>query len=285
MPGWNSRQMPHPLLAPWSYDYHEESRFTATVPAAVLTGNGIINLHIQYDLCSPMLADLIDQGKARYVALLACAHTFTRESYPTEYPEQHLALKAGDYADTLVFTPHICAVADLKGFASQEHSPEYRDVRPQGFDIPLAAILAIGDTTAISLEANKNPYSVIDLVSDESTRAGRFDIRLDQDRIKIHLSPADQASMEIYRSRGAYSPELVSLFSGVYLHAVTEAIRALPAHSTKKWQESIRRSLQNHGINEKDEPLKQDAWRHAQTIMGNPLGHLLTVFAKHDDED
>ena len=135
MPAWNSRQMPHPLLAPWSDDYDEESRFAATVPGAVLTGSGSINLHIQYDLCSPTLADLIDQGKAQYVALLACAHTFARESYATEYPEQHLSLKATDYADTLLFTPHICAVADVEGFTSPEHSPEYAAVRPNGFDI------------------------------------------------------------------------------------------------------------------------------------------------------
>jgi hypothetical protein len=205
MPAWNTRQMPHPLLAPWSDDYDEDSNFAASVPAAVLTGNGNINLHIQYDLCSPTLVDLIERGQAQYVALLACAHTFTRESYSTEYPEQHLVLNATDYADTLLFTPHICAVAGIERFTSPEHSPEYAAVRPQGFDIPPATILAIGDTTAITLELNGNPYSVIDLVSDQNTGVGRFDLALDEDRIKIHLSPADQTVMDAYRSRGAYS--------------------------------------------------------------------------------
>ena len=108
---------------------------------------------------------------------------------------------------------------------------------------------------------------------------------MDQDRIKIHLSPRDQVAIDIYRSKGAHSPELVSLFSGVYLHAVTEAIRALPEHATTKWHNAMRRSLEQHGITDGDELLRQHAWRHAQTIMGNPLGHLLTVFAKRDDED
>ena len=91
--------------------------------------------------------------------------------------------------------------------------------------------------------------------------------------------------MDAYRSRGAYSAELVSLVSGVYLHAVTEAIRALPEQSTKKWHKTIRWALHKHGIQDEDERLKHQAWRHAQTIMGNPLGNLLTVFTKRDDED
>lgn len=285
MPAWNSRQMPHPLLSTWSEDYEDESRFAATVPGAVLSGNGSINLHIQYDLCSPTLADLIDRGKAQYVALLACAHTFARESYATGYPEQHVSLTAADYADTLLLTPHICAVTHVEGFISPEHSPEYVTVRPNGFDISPATVLAIGETTAIMLEAHSSPNSVIDLVADESTGAGRFDIGLDQDRIKIHLSPRDQVAMDVYRRKGAHSPELVSLISGVYLHAVTEAIRALPEQSDRNWHKAIRRSLEKHGITDNNELLKQHAWRHAQTIMGNPLGHLLTVFAKRDDED
>ena len=285
MPAWNSRQMPHPLLAPWSDDYDKDVNFAASVPTAVLTGNGSINLHVQYDLCSPTLVDLIERGQAQYVALLACAHTFARESYSTEYPEQHLVLNATDYADTLLFTPHVCATASIERFTSPEHSPEYAAVRPEGFDIPPATILAIGDTTVITLESNGNPYSVIDLVSDQNTAVGRFDLALDEDRIRIHLSPADQVAMDAYRNRGAYSTELVSLVSGVYLHAVTEAIRALPEQSTKKWHKTIRWALDKHGIRDEDERLKQEAWRHAQTIMGNPLGNLLAVFTKRDDED
>ena len=285
MPAWNSRQMPHPLLAPWSDDYDEGSRFAATVPSAVLTSNVNVNLHIQYELTSPTLVDLIDRGKAQFVALVACAHTFTRESHPTEYPEQHLVLNASDYADTLLFTPHVCAAADIASFKSLEHSPEYASVRPQGFQISPATILAIGDTTAIALESSGNPYSIIDLVADQSTSVGRFDLALGEDRIKIHLSPTDRDAIDVYRSRGEHSAELVSLVASVYLHAVTEAIRTLPEKPTKQWHKTIRWALAKHGIQNSDEELKREAWRHAQTITGNPLGNLLTVFAKRDDED
>ena len=285
MPAWNSRQMPYPLLAPWSDDYDEGSRFAATVPSAVLTSNGSVNLHIQYELFSPTLADLIDRGKAQFVALVACAHTFTRESHPTGYPEQHLVLNASDYADTLLLTPHVCAAADIAGFKSLEHSAEYASVRPQGFQISPATILAIGDTTAVALESSGNPYSIIDLVADQSTSVGRFDLALGEDRIKIHLSPTDRDAIDVYRSRGEHSAELVSLVASVYLHAVTEAIRTLPEKPTKQWHKTIRWALAKHGIQNSDEELKREAWRHAQTITGNPLGNLLTVFAKRDDED
>ena len=285
MPAWNSRQMPHPLLAPWSDDYGNGSIFSATVPSAVLTSNAHVNLHIQYELISPTLVDLIDRGKARFVALVACAQTFTRESYPTGYSEQHLVLNASHYADTILFTPHVCAAANIESFISQEHSPEYATVRPQGFRISPATILAIGDTTAISLESSGNPYSIIDLVADQSTAVGTFALALGEDRIKIHVSPTDRDAIDVYRSRGEHSAELISLVASVYLHAVTEAIRTLPEKPTKQWHRTIRWALAKHGIQNPDEELKREAWRHAQTITGNPLGNLLTVFAKREEED
>ena len=285
MPGWNSRQMPHPLLAPWTDDYDEDSGFAAAVPDAVLTASGTINIHIQYHLASPTLADLIDQSKATYAALIACAHTFTRQAFPTTYQEQHLALPASDYVDTLLITPHVCSTTTIDNFRSPEHSREYAIIRPTGFRISPATILAIGDTTAITLETNGNPYSVIDLVADDRTSAGKFEVTLDQDRIKIHLSPKDQMAIDRYRSKGAYSPEFVSLFSGVYLHSVTEAIRNLPEQPSKKWHKTIRWSLQKHGIDDSGEQMKEDALKHAQTIMGNPIGQLLNVFSKREDEE
>lgn len=285
MPGWNTRQMPHPLLAPWTDDYDEDSEFGATVPAAVLTASGTINIHIQYHLASPTLADLIDQGKATYTVLIACAHTFTRETFATGYPEQHLALPASNYADTLLITPHVCAEKQIADFISPEHSLEYKQIRPQGFVIAPATILAIGETTGVQLQSNGNPYSVIDLVGDEHTATGKFTVSLDEDRIKIHLSPKDRIAIDSYRNKGAYSPEFVSMFSGIYLHAVTEAIRNLPERPTKTWQRTIQGSLQKHGIDDDDGLMRNDALAHAQTIMGNPIGHLLTVFSKREDED
>ena len=84
MSGWNLRQMPHPLLAPWSDDYKESMSFQANVPEAVLTNNGHIDLHIQYRVTSNFLTDLIGKGKAKYTCLLTCPNTLTRETHTTE---------------------------------------------------------------------------------------------------------------------------------------------------------------------------------------------------------
>ena len=285
MSGWNLRQMPHPLLAPWSDDYKENVSFQANVPEAVLTNNGHIDLHIQYRVTSNFITDLIGKGKAKYTCLLTCPNTLTRETHTTSYPDQHLTLPAGNFAQNLFLTPHICATESIDKFTSPEHSDEYLMVRPDGFSIASASILAIGHATVISLQESTSPYSVIDLVADEGITPGTFDLDLEQDRLKIHVSPVDKSIIDSRRQLGGYSREFISLASGLYLHAIAEAIRQLDEHKCTEWHDTICWALERHSIQSNSVDLKRHAIRYAQTLMGNPIGRLLTTFSRSDEED
>ena len=90
MTTWNDRLLPHPLLAPWTDDYSEAS-FTAQVPHAVINNGKQINLTIKYHLTSQSLQELISEGKAQFVSLIACAKTFSRNSYPCAHEDDRVA--------------------------------------------------------------------------------------------------------------------------------------------------------------------------------------------------
>ena len=164
MPTWNSRHLPYPLLAPWTDDYGD-ALFSGNVPHVMLNNGKEISLTIKYHLTSQYLKDLIADGTARYISLIACIRTFIRvTTSPSDQEEDVHILDAGDYAQELTFTPYVVTTCPVEGFTSNEHAEEIRYISSDGFSIPASSILAIGEQTRIILEEGGSPHSVIDLV-------------------------------------------------------------------------------------------------------------------------
>ena len=285
MPVWNDRQLPHPLLAPWTDDYGDRT-FTAVVPHAVEGNGDRINFTIKYHLTSRYLRDLIGSGSAEYVALVTCTGTSRRRALSTKTGDEDVhVLEASEYASELWVSPYVVASRDLEKFTCDELASEFREFRPGGFDVPRASILAVGADTRINLDDSGSPESVIDLVGDRKVADGLFEVDLDEPRIKIHVSPKDKRSIEALRGRGSASTERASLFPSVYLHAVTEALRKLSESPIESnWVRSITRALEKENIRVDDELLKDQALLYAQKIMNRPIGTLLKAFENTEEE-
>ena len=63
-----------------------------------------------------------------------------------------LLIDAGDYEAEILLTPYVVSYGPLEEFRSPEHASEWRDYKPEGFRVPAAGILAVGNTTRIILE-------------------------------------------------------------------------------------------------------------------------------------
>ena len=285
MSRWNDRQLPHPLLAPWTDDYGD-LQFTATVPHAV-EGNGKrINFTIKYHLTSHALRDLISRGDANYLSIVTCPSTSQRAALSTTDGDENVhVLDAEGYCDELLLSPYIAAAHSLDGFTSDELADEFNEFKPNGFNIPQGAILAVGEDTRITLDDSGSPESVIDLVSDPNVEDGLCKVDLEEPRIKIHVSPADKPRIEAMRKHGINSTENASLFPSIYLHAVTEALRNLNNYSEdSSWVKSIRATLSTQNIGADDEILKDDAFYYSQILMNNPIGTFLKAFGNQEEE-
>ena len=283
MTTWNDRLLPHPLLAPWTDDY-DDAIFTAQVPHAVLNNGRQINLTVKYHLTSELLRQLVTEGKAQYVGVIACDKTFSRNSFPSNQEDELYILDASQFADELKLTPYVVATQPIEGFISAEHNLEVREIKPEGFTISAGSILAVGDSTNVPLEEGGSPYSIIDLVSNPKVEIGDFIVDLKDNRIKIHMAPECKQQAEAMRQHGRLSLEVATLFPGVYLHAITEALRNLEGHQEYHWAQAIWRALDYHNISQDDEELKSNALTHAQKLMEKPLGKLLTAFSKEEED-
>ena len=282
MTTWNDRLLPHPLLAPWNDDY-TDATFAAQVPHAVLNNGKRINLTVKYHLTSPALQSLIAEGKAQYVGLVACAKTFSRDSYATRQEDEIYILDAADYADELKLTPYVVAIQPIEGFVASEHNEEIRRFKPDGFDIPAGSILAVGNSTDVTLEEGGSPYSVIDLVADPNIEVGIFKVELDDNRLKVHMAPPDKSRTEALRMHGQNSREMAILFPSIYLHAITEALRNLSDHSDRRWAQTMLKALERNGIDVDVDELQINALTYAQTLMERPVGTLMTALDREEE--
>ena len=282
MTTWNDRLLPHPLLSPWTDDYPEAS-FTAQVPHAVINNGKQINLTIKYHLTSQSLRELILEGKAHYVSLVACAKTFSRNSYPCEHEDDFCILDGHDYSEELKLTPYVVAKQPIEGFSSAELAEEITHFKPDGFDIPAGSILAVGNSTEIELEEGGSPFAVIDLVADANVESGTFKVDLDDNRIKVYMAPGDKDLIEALRQHGEHSWEMTVLFPSIYLHAISEALRNLADYPKHRWARTMRRALERHNVMVDDDELKANALTHAQTLMERPVGTLMKALSREEE--
>ena len=282
MTTWNDRLLPHPLLAPWTDDYPEAS-FEAQVPHAVINNGKQLNLTIKYHLTSQSLRELIAEGQAHYLSVVACGKTFNRNTYPCDQEDDLCILDAQDYSEELKLTPYVVAKQRIEGFVSAELAEEITYIKPAGFDIPIGSILAVGNSTEIELEAGGSPFAVIDLVSDTSVDKGIFKVDLDDNRIKVYMAPDDKDRIEALRQHGEHSWEMAVLFPSIYLHAIAEALRSLADYPEKRWSRTMRRVLERHNIFADDEELRSNALTYSQTLMERPVGTLMTALSREED--
>ncbi len=283
MTTWHQRMMPYPLLAPWTDDY-EDASFGVDVPEAVLNNGKEIRISLEFRLSSGTLKELIARDEARYAVEVSCPRTFVRSTHPV-FSQDELLLEAGEYTDEILLTPYLHATDSLEEFRSPEHASEWREHRPEGFSVPGTGILAVGNTTRVILE-DSGVSSVIDLIANPNVPEGTFDVQLDEDRIKIHVPDAEKEKIEaVRRSRGS-SVEFAALFPGLYLHAVTEALRGLSEHDSSRWAFTIRNALDRSGIGEVDPGLlRDDALRYAQVLMEQPVGSFLTAAMNTEEQE
>ena len=282
MTTWNDRLLPHPLLAPWTDDYTSET-FTAQVPHAVLNNGEQINLTVKYHLTSAALRELVAEGKAQYVGLVACAKTFGRNSYATNQEDDIYILDATEYAEEVKLTPYVVSTQPIQGFLALEHNDEIKQLKPNGFDIPAGSILAVGNSTDVTLEEGGSPFSVIDLVADPNVDVGIIKVELDDNRLKVHMAPPDKSRTEALRMHGQHSTEMAILHPAIYLHAVTEALRNLPDHSHRRWAQTMRKALERNGIDADDELIQSDPLTYAQALMEKPVGTMMTALDREEE--
>ena len=275
-----NRALQHPHLASWTDDY-PKGYFTVTEHPKPTTENGSIYVSIKMETNSVLLHRLIGEKKAAYAAVVDCSSTFSTHVETATNPNLRILLPAASYKADFSITPHILTVAPLHLTTCDEHADEYRITRPDGFNLPPGSILATSHLIKYS-QGETDATSVIDLVAVEGIPEGKFHITLDDNRIKINVSPEHLNQIRLSRNAKRDHPRNVSLFPTYYQAALREAIGHLPEYPDRQWSATIAKALERNGIELDYHDPHARALEHAQTLLNNPSGDLLSAF---DDLD
>lgn len=278
-----NRTLQHPHLAWWTGDYND-ARFAVTEHPSPTTADGIIAVRLFLETNSGLLTGLIAEQKAAFAAVVDCKNTFSHHTETSFTPDLQIALPADTYKADFTITPHILAVMDLHLTVCEEHADEYRATRPEGFDLPPGTILATGDSIRYN-QSDSDATSVIDLVAVEGLDEDYFDIRLDDNRIKIQVSPSHLDQINRARETNPLNPRNLSLFSTYYQAALREAIGNLPLYNDTQWSITLARALEQRNLVIDPQDPHERALEYAQALLRNPAGRLQTGFYDLDETD
>ena len=223
---WHQRLLPYPLLSKTTNDY-PLSGFNCQVRNSALSNGEVINLALEYQLNCESLQSLIEQRQADYAVQTTCVRTYNRQLHTAQQDRrQYLSLPADDYAHEIIATPYVVATEPVQGFTSPDHAAEIRELKPDGFDLPRGAILAVSDSIRVTI-SETSLHSAIDLVANTDTNRGHYDLDLTTDRIKLYVNPMDKLLLERIRSQQPDQAGHTALTAAFYLNAITQAIHQI----------------------------------------------------------
>ena len=281
---WHQRLLPYPLLSKTNDDY-PLCGFSCQIRDSVLSNGEAINLTLEYQLNCESVESLIGLRQADYAVQTTCVRTFNRELHTAGQDNlQYLRLPASDYSHEIIATPYIVATEPINGFASEDHAPEIRELKPDGFDLVRGSILAVSESIRIVI-AETSLYSVIDLVSNSTTPRGHYDLDLTADRLKIHVNPTDKLLLERLRNQKSYQVGRTTLTAALYLNAITQALHQIHEYPESGWAQVLRIALERQQIDDDNEGIRHNALKYAQAILEAPLGRLLVSLADGADTE
>lgn len=262
--------LPHPVLRPGGgLDYDAKCDFGLEIGAggSRRTADGLVRVEASLTLICDTLEEMVRVGKARYLVLATCTKTYYRHALFPDAGKISLDIHADNLAGTLRLTPYVVASEELEWFVAPEHVPEIKKFGGSG-SIPAGSILAVGAPYEIEMERVGTIMSAIKLVPREGVAEGQYAINDSGDFVLIELGPKTYADVVRMRDSAKYL-----LYPSVYQAAVEYSLRKIADEPDSKWAKALQKTLEEHDITSDD--IGEEATKHAQVIMGNPLGQMI----------
>lgn len=264
------RAFPYPVLRPFSQDY-VDGEFQATVEYEVGEADEPIVAHVLCHLSVPELRALIDSEKAEYVAVFSCRGTFYREVQSNRNPKFTVTFSPGSLRGEVSFEPYVVARTHIEGFSSALIHQEWGQAR---VDFWPGAVLAMDAPSIVFLDRDvfRPVSSVFVLVKSENITGDEWRIDIEDDKVRIELSPANKEIVDRVRNSEANKAVLLN---SIYLSAVTHCVCALKADDTywdRRWARVLLQNAEIEGVDLQDEP----EYVVAQRLLRRPLSLLKT---------
>jgi hypothetical protein len=271
-----NKAFPYPVLRPFSDDYIDVE-FQATAEFEITAMS--VDVHIQYALSSQEIADQIEAGNASYVAVVSCRDTYFRNVLPSQDRTVDISFDPGILRGEVAVDSYVIATKEIKNFTSPDINPEFGAT---GFLFTPGDVLAQDETqiSYIDRDLFRPVTSVFDLVQNEQLSGGEWKVNLDEDHVRIEISPSMKGVIDDARND---TSKRVILLNALYFPAVTQALQQLKTnkedYEDKRWAAVMEQKLHH----EKCSLDQHEAYVLAQRLMKQPLQVLENYVLKGKD--
>ena len=271
------RAFPYPVLRPQNDDYIDGD-FQVSVVFDVSEDLTAIKAKILCALSVDELENMIQKRKASYVIIISCRDTFLRHVERQFTSEFEIEFPPGHLKGEVMIYPFVASVDNIEGFTSDLINPEWAESGPFSFEP--GAVLATEQPQQIYIDRElfKPITSVFVLVKNDNIQNYEWHVVLDDDKVKISVSP--EVKEIIDRVRNTTKNRAV-LLNSIYFGAVMHCIRHLKSSDEfdgYRWAMVIRHQAVEANINIDTE----DEYLVAQKLLQLPLNMLTTYVFPED---
>ena len=265
-----NKTFPHPVLRSNVDDYI--SRQFQAVRNFSLSEDDVPILEYNFTLSEESILDLLDKRKAKYAIEIYCPTTLLRRVAKTNEKTGYIKLKKGDLYRRVEVNAFVVCMESVKKYSSRNFNKEFGNL---SVDLLPGDVLATTDTEIYywDTEVVAPLRSVFDLVENNATKVGTFNIDTSGDKVKIQMHQNDKSRFEHMRNSEEQKP--IAMF--VYFSAVAEVLRQMkdaePDGEDKRWYRTIEYKLGEMGKNLSES--SDNIFILAQELLGKPFSRIL----------
>lgn len=259
------RAFPYPVLRPGVDDYLD-SDIQADVHFSQSADGSEISAEVEFALSVDELKALVAEGKARYAVVFACRDTYFRDAAVSNTPSFNKIFPAGALRGQVLVYPYIVADQDIDGFNCKWINAEFGN---GPFSFPSGAALALDEPQSVYIDrdAFKPLSSCFTLVKSESTPPNEWQVRADNDKVQIVVSPALKERIDSARNR---KENRAILMNSIYFGAVMQCLSLLKQgeeYAGYRWANIFQQRLADQSI---DIEAHSESWI-AQQLLRHPI--------------
>ena len=269
----------HPVLSPGS-DHYPDGQFTTNLHKPDVV-DGAIRIVIDFQLAEPVLEQLLQEGKARCMAMVYCRATMHQQTLFAHERATRIegTIDADLLRDAVEIHPLVVAAENL------ELETGTADVFYQGTQPVLSEgePLATDRAWHFSVDIDSLPLGSIFQFIPVATLTGPMKIEADPDRtfLDIRVGASQFQQMNITRQQGLTIP---SVFSAALVRAI-HVIQNLPPEYTPivpGWVDTMKKQAEKCGIS-LNEP-ESDTFEIAQILLDDPFKSLMQFQMQNAEE-
>lgn len=254
------RAFPYPVLRPGSNDYLD-SAIQTIVDFVESDDQQTITVEADIAVGVEEICGLIDAGKARYAAVIACRDTYFRKAVLGGQSHLSESLSAGSLRGEVLIYPYVVATEAIEGFECTWINPEFGE---GPFSFPNGAVLAVDEPQMIYLdrETFRPISSCFYLAANENVPSNEWQIDASDDKVRISVSP--KLKERIANARNSKENRAI-LINSIYFGAVVQCLSLLKANDEvgdQRWARIFRQRLADQHL---------ELEKHAETWLAQQL--------------